>query len=126
MIGSSLDGIDVLDCSISFDGNWSYIVHEYFEFPLTESLKHELLNYKKLTKSEVFALESDLANYLAICLISDFNFQSRNIELIGFHGVTVSHIPKNKESIQLGDAQVLANKLNTVVVANFRQEDMEC
>ena len=56
MIGSSLDGIDVLDCSLPFDGNWSYIVHEYFEFPLTESLKHELLNYKKLTKSEVFAL----------------------------------------------------------------------
>jgi len=44
--------------------------------------------------------------------------------LIGFHGQTVWHAPQAGSSVQLGDAQHLANRLGVDVIAELRQADL--
>jgi len=46
-------------------------------------------------------------------------------DLIGFHGQTIYHNPKNQLSIQLGNPQKLAQKLHKNVVFDFRTRDIE-
>lgn len=46
------------------------------------------------------------------------------IDVIGFHGQTVLHEPQHHRTIQLGNAQRLANALGRPVVADFRAADV--
>ena len=46
------------------------------------------------------------------------------IDLIGFHGQTILHNPKNKYSKQLGDGKLLSQLSKKKVIYNFRQNDL--
>jgi anhydro-N-acetylmuramic acid kinase len=48
----------------------------------------------------------------------------RRPDLVGFHGQTVLHRPERRLSVQLGDAQALANAVATPVVGQLRQDDL--
>lgn len=50
--------------------------------------------------------------------------QGREIDLIGFHGQTVFHDVKHAKTIQIGDAQSLADALQCDVIYDLRQNDM--
>jgi anhydro-N-acetylmuramic acid kinase len=47
------------------------------------------------------------------------------VDLVGFHGQTIKHEPLHGRTWQLGDGRRLAESLETVVVNNFRQNDMD-
>ena len=47
-----------------------------------------------------------------------------DIDVIGFHGHTVHHDPKNGVTIQLGDGPLLADWLQIPVVSDFRSRDV--
>ena len=49
----------------------------------------------------------------------------KSCDLVGFHGQTIYHNPRNKISIQLGDPTKLAKLLNKDVIFNFRSDDIE-
>lgn len=48
----------------------------------------------------------------------------RRPDLIGFHGQTVLHRPERRLSLQIGDAQALADALETPVIGQLRQDDL--
>ena len=48
-----------------------------------------------------------------------------NIQLIGFHGQTIIHKPKDGYSIQMGDANLLSQELKEKVIFNFRANDIK-
>src|SRR6185503_7711187 len=52
------------------------------------------------------------------------NIDLSTIDVIGFHGQTVKHDPKEGVSCQLGDGRRMANTLGRLVVTHFRQNDM--
>ena len=47
------------------------------------------------------------------------------IDLVGFHGQTLSHAPRMQGTLQVGDGAALADALNTPVVWDFRSADVE-
>ena len=47
-----------------------------------------------------------------------------NIDLIGFHGQTLYHNPKEKVSIQLGNGKLLSQLSKKKIVYDFRQNDI--
>ena len=53
--------------------------------------------------------------------------KKNNIEpdIIGFHGQTILHNPKEKYSIQMGNAKLLSQLSKTNVVYQFRNKDLE-
>ena len=49
----------------------------------------------------------------------------KDIDLIGFHGHTIFHNPKEKISVQIGDAKLLSQLTNKTIVFNFRNRDIK-
>lgn len=56
--------------------------------------------------------------------LSDNNLRPQNIDLIGFHGQTVLHRPRDKLTVQLGDGGLLAAKTGIPVIYDMRAADM--
>src|SRR2546425_6883138 len=133
MSGTSLDAVDVALVSIS--GTASSLTIENIGFasqPFTSELKARvsaacanLLNLR-----ETFELDADLGicysnSILSACLSTGVDVSE--IDAIGLHGQTVYHAPLRDPagaSVQLGSGAIVAERLNTIVVNDFRVNDV--
>jgi anhydro-N-acetylmuramic acid kinase len=52
------------------------------------------------------------------------NMSAQDVDVIGFHGQTVIHRPKQRLTVQIGDGQGLADRLGIPVVHDFRAADV--
>ena len=131
MSGTSGDGIDI--SLIRSDGleKCEFIFNKYFTF--TDELYEKFHILKNLVKNSsdiernknlineferIFTLE----NAKAIKEIQKNT--NEKIDVIGFHGQTIYHNTKEKNSLQLGNGNLLSNLTNTKVVYNFRKNDL--
>lgn len=126
MSGTSLDGIDmsvlitnginIFEFGPNFFTRFSKELYEKLFFALT--LKDELALHKNFLKDLNLLFSREYA-------YSILNFvRKTDIELIGFHGQTIYHDPKNKVSLQLGNGQLISDILNKKLIYNFRQNDL--
>lgn len=61
---------------------------------------------------------------LITSLLKKQNLDRSQIDVIGMHGQTLLHKPEMQLSIQIGDGDYLAKRLNIKVVTNFRYNDI--
>ncbi len=135
MSGTSGDGIDASLAISDGEKEFDVILNEYFQYPddIQEEfhkLKEEILNLQDIDKYSKSL--NDLERKITLCNSSAIEFikskllkKNINIDLIGFHGQTILHIPEKKFSLQLGDAKLLSQLTKTSIVYNFRQNDLE-
>ena len=152
MTGNSLDGVDVVITRLSPDGGIHDAQHYAGPFPtdladhirtFRDALKS---NDGDLTRAErqCSAPLSDIhARYIKVvaeaCLATIVTARTAKTigreetpDLVGFHGQTCAHLPpsiarqKNLSpyTIQMGDAQALANVLDIPVAYDFRSDDI--
>ena len=134
MSGTSTDGLDF--SLIKSDGKEKIkiIQNKYYKF--NNKLKIKILNgieeIKQLTKNvkenEIFeSLDKDfsvnLLEKLNLFFLSS-KVSIKNIDMIGIHGNTVLHNPKDGKSIQLGNTELISKELNKPVVYDFRKSDI--
>ena len=132
MSGTSMDGVDAsLIKSDGFD-QFTNILDEYYEYDndlhqQLVDLRNLILNYEDLTKyskqlikleKEITLFHSNIINEISL------NFKE-DIDFIGFHGQTIFHNPKEKNSRQLGDGNLLSQLVRKKVIFDFRQEDLK-
>lgn len=127
MSGTSLDGIDAAlietdgEDAIRFMGA-SYHAYDTetrrelsaaarLDVPLNTLLRLE----KKLTEQHVLAVE----HLLATC-----GQEARDVDVIGFHGQTIRHLPDEGLTWQIGNPSLLAARTKIPVVSDFRRRDM--
>ena len=131
MSGTSLDGVDV--SIIESDGNKDYssILDRYFEYDynLTQKIlkiRDKISNFEdlKLHMDEIAELEREITLFNFKAVNRTLELFKSTIDLIGFHGQTIFHDPKNGITKQLGDGKLLS-QLTKKVVYNFRQRDLE-
>ena len=131
MSGTSMDGVDL--SVIKSDGlNKVEQLHDnYYEFD--DSFRNDLINLRELLNNS-----DDLNKYSKLIKDAEKKFTLFNakiiddaikktgfkIDLVGFHGQTVLHIPKKKISYQLGNGKLLSQLSKCLVVNNFRQNDL--
>ncbi len=136
MTGTSLDGIDVAFCN----------------FSLTEKLTVNLKHYSTLKYPDGFAdfIKELLSNpnwryisflnfalselyYRAITEVAkEADIDINKVKVIGIHGQTMWHEPQGLElfgikvpsTLQIGNASVLAKKINIPVMSDFRSADI--
>ena len=133
MSGTSFDGIDL--SIIETDGIEYLKIKKNFYYPFDTKTKNILIkckrkinnsNFNKISKSKFFLDASRIITLLhakaANNLIKSYK---KNIDLIGFHGVTIFHNPKFQKSIQLGNPDLLKELLKISVVFNFRENDLK-
>ena len=136
MSGTSMDGVDASIIKSNGIDKFHNLLDEYSKFDsdlhnklvnlrdkvLTES---DLLKYSKelrILERELTIFHSKAANEI---LEKYRKNTGENIDLIGFHGQTIYHDPKNKVSKQLGDGKLLSQLTNKPVVFDFRQNDLK-
>ena len=130
MSGTSMDGVDISLIKTDGENFFERIIDKYYEFPdnLYDGLIkiRETINSKedlKIQKKEIKNLEKKFTLFHA-SLIEDLksNFE---IDVVGFHGQTIFHSPKNKISFQIGDGNLLSQLIRKKVVFNFRKNDID-
>lgn len=137
MSGTSCDGIDV--ALIETDGEKIYKFGESIYLEYSAIFKEKLKYVMELVKSfeddyligkseEILILEQELTELHIKAvqeLLLKINLKAENIDLIGFHGQTIIHKPKDNFTLQIGNGQILANETEINVICNFRENDIK-
>ena len=136
MSGTSMDGVDASIIKSDGLGQFHNFFDEYSKFDddlhtRLISLRNKVLKKVDLEKfsKELNVLERELTFFHneIVNKISEKYKKStgEDVDLIGFHGQTIFHDPKNKITKQLGDGKLLSQLTKKVVVCNFRQNDLK-
>lgn len=126
MSGTSLDGIDLVYASFSFDKDW------VFKLKYTETISYTIYWFDILERLVDFSIEElhDIDKKYTLYLskvINEFidEFNIKNIDAVCSHGHTALHKPEKGLTYQIGNLSRIADLLNRVVVCDFRIRDVE-
>lgn len=131
MSGTSADAVDIALCQISGFGLSAkiHLVH-FYTHPYQAALQKTVKTAANLTLQDVSELNVGLGNLFAeatIAAIASAKLNIADLDLIGSHGQTVFHHSGKsaiKSTLQLGDADIIAQKVACLVVADFRAKDI--
>lgn len=127
MSGTSLDGIDL--ALLETDGFERVEPKGRDYLPYNETLRQRLrtLLGQAVPSAESNACEEEMTLEQAR-LVNAFLERNRlspaQIDIIGFHGQTLTHAPQRRFTWQLGDGNLLARETGIDVVAQFRRNDV--
>ena len=136
MSGTSMDGVDASIIRSDGADQFFSFFNEYCKFDkdLHEkmvSLRDRISTIADLKKYsmelEILERELTIFHIKIINKISERYEKStgESVDLIGFHGQTIFHDPKNKITKQLGDGKLLSQLTKKTVVYDFRQNDIK-
>lgn len=118
MSGTSLDGVDA--AMVLTDGHKIYEFGPHAYRPYTDveraTIRAAFGTWQGEARAACEVVESAHAEVLA---------RFSGAEVIGFHGQTLAHDPKNRRTHQAGDGALLARLLGVTVVYDFRSMDVE-
>lgn len=134
MSGTSMDGIDA--ALVKTDGEKQLDIIGHHQLAYSDSFRRRLktglaeaegIGSAEERPGSLGQLEEVLTLY-HICAVEQLMAQQGckrgEIDLIGFHGQTLLHQPQRRLSVQIGDANLLAEKTGIDVVYNMRANDM--
>jgi len=121
MSGTSLDGVDA--ALLRTDGEGFIERGAFLTMPYAESLRAEIRACFGKTHEQARDVERALTVFHAEA-VRKLGAQSRDIDLIGFHGQTISHDPAKGRTCQIGDGALLASLTGIKVVNDFRAADV--
>ena len=126
MCGTSLDSFDISVASFDKD---RIKVLGFKSFRLKNNLKKEIQRIKLFPRDKK-KLEK-INNQLSLEVIASIKktltyckIKKNDIACVGFPGVTLEHKPSKKKSTYLGDPNLVAAKTSLIVIADFRQSDV--
>jgi anhydro-N-acetylmuramic acid kinase len=126
MSGTSLDGIDA--ALVSTDGERIFDVGPGVSIPYPEDVRAGLraLLGREPDGAARPLIEDFTDRHAAVvsALIAEAGLSAAAVDVVGFHGQTIWHRPERRQTIQIGDAQRLANALGIAVVNDFRSADV--
>src|SRR3954453_3572331 len=115
MSGTSLDGIDVAIVELP-----KVRTLKFLSTPYPAKIRERLLAVSNAVTppSEISRLNYEIAELYAKAVL-----RTGKVDLIGCHGQTIYH-EGGRNTLQLGEAAVLAERTGTPVVSNFRARDI--
>jgi anhydro-N-acetylmuramic acid kinase len=131
MSGTSLDGLDL--AYLETDGEGFSTVKETASCPFPADLRALLsgavskaLALGVKTSQDPFIQKAERA-FTEFCADKAEYFLTKvgKVDLVGFHGQTLLHAPEKGFTWQMGQGQVLADRLNTPVIEDFRSDDVK-
>jgi anhydro-N-acetylmuramic acid kinase len=123
MSGTSLDGIDV--ALIKTDGHSTVERMDFKSYPYSKNLRlavRPCFGMAKDDRNDRVKRAEDLLTSAHIDAVRDFHHRA---DMIGFHGQTIFHDPKNKLTWQIGNGPKLADATGMDVVYDFRSNDVK-
>lgn len=127
MSGSSLDGVDVVDCSFSFaeEGHllsWSLLHAE--TIPLSQEWLDRLPLLEQGTYQELTIADVEFGDYLGEIASSLMRQWGGPYNFICSHGHTIFHEPELGYSTQIGHGTTMSSRTGHTVINQFRLMDI--
>ena len=130
--GTSADGVDALLLRITGSGVAIRVEPLVGStFPYGPGLETAVREAGRASASEICRLNFALGEFFGACaceLIHEAGFDLEDVHLIGSHGQTVCHLPRvpgvEPSTLQIAEADVIAEKTRIPVVADFRTRDV--
>lgn len=127
MSGTSLDGIDAV--LVDFANGQPRLI-EALTQPLPDELRQQLTALCQPGNNEIERMgQADIALGEVFAdsvrqLLRRANIDASKILAIGSHGQTIRHLPQSAFTLQIGDANRIAQATSITTVADFRRRDM--
>ncbi len=127
MSGTSLDGIDIV---LINQNNKNIKIIEFIHMPYNAKTRKEFLRLHSGKNSDLeHSIQMSLSHAKITAdgiknILKKNKLKSKDIKCIGYHGQTIRHCPENGYSVQLGNANLLAELTNITVVSDFRNRDI--
>ena len=129
MSGTSGDGVDASIIYSDGKNEIQVLKERYYDYDddiyrKIHSLKEKIFkpNDLKIYSKEILELERKITIFHAK-IISEFEIDFNDF-IVGFHGQTIYHNPKEKISNQLGDGNLLHQLTNKKIIFKFRKKDI--
>ena len=129
MSGTSGDGVDASIINSNGIDHFEVIKDKFFEYYSNvygriHDLKEKIFNVNNLKEfsKELLDLERTITLYHAK-IVKELSFNNEDL-LVGFHGQTIYHNPKEKISKQLGDGKLLNQLTKKNIIFDFRKKDI--
>ena len=127
MSGTSADGVDAALVEINAE---QIKLIDFYETPLPESLKSDLLELNQSQQIDLYALSKLHKEVADIFIVATKNLLQKNnltpeqIQAIGSHGQTIFHAPDIPMTLQIGHPAFIAKQTGITTVGDFRVDDM--
>ena len=125
MSGTSLDGIDLVYCTISVKEKWDFKIHASETAPYSGEWQEKLSQAVNFQQEELESLNQDYTEFLAEVINT---FISRNdivnLDAVCSHGHTIKHEPDKGFTLQIGNLEKLAHLIKQTLVCDFRVQDV--
>lgn len=122
MSGTSLDGLDIVNCIFEKKERWEFEVLETQTVSFEQDLKQDLKNSTHLSAIEFIELHKRFAQFSAMS-VNNF-LGNKKVDFIASHGHTSIHLPDKNINFQLGDGATIAAISETSVICDFRSLDI--
>jgi anhydro-N-acetylmuramic acid kinase len=133
--GTSVDGVEavLLEIGGNSEATGRFLIraatHTPYPAPLAERLQAAIANPATCHLDELGELDAAVGNVFAdaaLGLLEFSGFQAQQVRAIGSHGQTLLHRPRAEPpfTLQIGDANRIAERTGIDVVADFRRRDM--
>ena len=129
MSGTSLDGVDA--ALIETDGrNYAHPL-DFITIPYDENIRTQaraVFGRTDRAAPDVRAAEEVLTRAHAAAvhaLLEQAGRKADDIDLIGFHGQTIFHAPRDGITVQIGNGKLLADETGIDVIADMRANDVK-
>ena len=126
MSGTSLDGVDLVYATFSFDTVWQFDIHYSTTIPYDTYWLDILGHLVTLSQEELKRVDEEYTVHLANLITGFINqFNIEDIDAVCSHGHTALHQPKKRLTYQIGNLPTIADLLKQIVVCDFRVQDVE-
>lgn len=131
--GTSMDGIDVVICSLDAQmASRPRIIHAHthdLSFALRKRLAAIIGDAGKTRLDDCMRMDQDLGLAFAEAIehaLQQAGLESDDITAIGSHGQTIAHTLDGRHhyTVQIGDPNLIAERCGIVTVSDFRRRDM--
>ncbi len=127
MSGSSMDGLDIVYCSLQeTGGKWSYQINKSACIEFSNDWKDKLYHITGVSAKELLLAHASFGHWMGDA-IKDFitnNHLEHKVHLIASHGHTVFHEPASGMTFQMGDGAAIAAITRLPVVSDLRNMDV--
>lgn len=125
MSGTSLDGVDLTNLTLTFDDKCEFEIHQSITMPYPSYWIQKLRQLTSFSLMEIKLLDTEYTEYLGEIInsfIEDYHIST--IDAVCSHGHTALHQPQIGLTYQMGNLPQLASIINQRVVCDFRVEDV--
>ncbi len=127
MSGTSLDGLDVADCSFRRDeasGRWTFEIHRAETLPYPAEWEALLAGLHTRSAAAYARTHVAYGRFLGERLAGFLAEHDLRPDFVASHGHTIFHRPEDHWTAQLGDGETTAAFLPCPLVTNFRNKDV--